>query len=97
MQINEQKTMLLSSAGTSRLKVAVDGAGREEVAGAEARKFAQDEAARRGFGPGVGGLCENPNIGPIGADGEFVKDNDVLDPNTQISGFRAEFTFAQKI
>jgi hypothetical protein len=54
-------------------------------------------ASENGLGPGAGGLCDNPHIGPVGIDGEFLPDASVFDPSAEVTGFRAEFTFASKI
>lgn len=95
MHINTTKSGVIEGVGMNKLKIAVDGGDRTAVEGAEARKLAQAEAVRRGFVNG--GLCETPQTGPIGPDGELLDGADALNPNLQLQGYRTEFTYAQRM
>lgn len=79
----------------SKLKVVLDGATRDEVDCPAARNMATKVASQQGFGGG--GMCQNPVIGPVGADGEMLDGLAAMQPGTAVAGYRAEFMFANKI
>lgn len=94
MQINDSLTSVIEGIGANKLRVVVDGPDRTSVENRAARELAQKEAAARGFSGG--GLCETPQTGPVGGDGEMIEGEDALNPNVVIVGYRTEFTFAQR-
>lgn len=94
MNINGDKSGVVTGVGVDKLRIVIDGPDRATVESTAARELAQKTATERGFAGG--GLCEVPQIGPVGADGEMLEGADALDPNAQIIAYRAEFTFARR-
>lgn len=94
MKVNAEKSGTISGVGMDKLKIVVDGPDRGSVDGQEAKNMARKEASDRGFGSG--GLCEIPQTGPVGPDGEMLEGADALDPNIDLQGYRTEFMFAMR-
>lgn len=95
MEVNAQKSGIIHGSDRNQLKIVIDAQTRAEAESEEARKLAQKSAADYGFVNS--GLNALPVIGPVGADGEIIDDARVLDPNVEVTGFRAEFLFVNMI
>jgi hypothetical protein len=94
MQVNAERSGIVSGGGVDKLKIVVDGADRADVDSPEARTLARDAAAAAGFG--AGGMCDQPITGPLGEDGEMLEGAAALDQTIPVQGFRTEFMFAQR-
>jgi hypothetical protein len=95
MQINVDKSGVVSGPGVSKLRIAVDATTLDEAQSREAKDLAAEEAARRGFSGA--GLCEIPFTGPVGPDGEYLEGAVVLTAAADVSCYRTEFTFSQRV
>ena len=94
LRVNQKLSGVVAGVGMNKLRVVVDGETREEAESTAAREMASQISAENGYGNG--GLCETPIVGPIGASGDVLEDVAALEPNAEVIGFRAEFTFANR-
>ena len=95
LTVNRERSGAIKGVGANKLRVVLDGVTRDDVDSSEAREMATTVAAENGFGSG--GLCDNPVIGPFGVNGEMLEDLEALSPHAEVTGFRAEFTFANRV
>jgi hypothetical protein len=94
LRVNQKLSGVVSGVGMNKLRVIVDGETREEAESTAARELASQISAENGYANG--GLCETPQVGPIGADGDVLEDVSALEPGIEVIGFRVEFTFANR-
>jgi len=92
--LNERETGTVKGVGHDKLKIVIDGDTFEEVQGIQAREKAREVAASRGYGSG--GMTDQPIVGPIGVDGQMLENEDAINPNAEVTGYRVEFLFANK-
>jgi len=96
LTVNQERSGVITAPGPKKLKIAVEGPSLEEVQGTPAKEMAVKTAAENGFANA--GLCDMPGIGAFHREtGEFLGDADAFKPGTPVGGYRAEFTFAQRL
>ena len=96
LTVNEKRSGIPDGPGPKKLRVTIEGQGLEEVQGTAAKELATKTAAENGFGNA--GLCDMPNAGAFHAEtGEYLGDEDAFNPDTPVGGYRAEFTFQQRL
>jgi len=94
LNVNERETGVVKGVGHDKLLIVLDGDSFDEVQGIKAREMAREIAASRGYG--AGGMTDQPVIGPIGVDGQMLENEDAINPNAEVVGYRVEFLFANK-
>lgn len=96
LTLNATRSGVLPGVGPQKLRVTLDADSRTEFDGLPAKQMAMKVAAENGFGNG--GLCEQPQVNAVNeATDDLLEDKDAFNPTARIKGFRAEFTFANRI
>jgi len=94
--VNEELSGIQSGMGLQKFLVVLDGADQETITSPEAKRAVIDYAAAKGF-TGAG-MSDYPHPYPIDANtGKAVDDDNLLNPNISISGFRADYTLTRGI
>lgn len=96
LTLNEKRSGVVEGTSPGKLVVALEAPTLQEVQTQDAKNVAFKVAADHGFANA--GMCDMPTSGAFHKDtGEFLKDAEAFDPRTPVGGYRAEFTFQQRL
>jgi len=96
LAVQQDRCRVSEDSSVSKMCIVIDADSREEAESRACQSLAIKTAGEHGFANA--GFSATPTVHAINeATKEVVQDAEAFDPNTKVSGFRAEFMFSQRL